>query len=313
MSHLELLIMLRRNRLKYLLFFVVVFIVSGYFLIPIVLRYEGTSTFYLANETMINPGVFSNNNPQDGLQISLAQERLYHLAYSTEMMLFLINNFKLYDHYNIDTTQINYYAKTARRITENIKFHKITEDLSKVVVNDRNNEIAATIANAVVWKLDQLNRKYLIDKMQVNLNYFSSYIQEVTVISKEQNQKLFEFMEALKRKPGAGEGRNGEALSEVEFSIYQAAAKIQDLTSQLIMAKSLYNNALTSQKSSNLPEIVILKIALPEVTSRKYHLIGYAALCALLACTILILVMYFYFSYQKEFSILFGRGDIVIK
>lgn len=100
-------------------------------------------------------------------------------------------------------------------------------------------------------------------------------------------------MEELKQNPWAGEDRNGMTLSKFEFSIYQAASKIQDMITQMIMAKRLYNNALTSQKSSNRPEIVILKKALPEVTSKKYHQIGYAVLRALLACTVLILVMYF--------------------
>ncbi len=278
-------------------------------MIPKVLNYEGASTFYLANESMVNPSVFSQKGQQDVLQVTLVQERVYQLAYSTEMMTFLIRYFNLYDHYKIDTTQTNYYAKTVRMITENVKFKKITPDLSSIIVNDRNNEIAATMANSIVWKLDLLNKKYLIDKIQGNLNFYNSYLIETATISKEQNAKLLEHMNVLSEMRHKPDGANQQKrpLSEIEFSLYEAASKIEEMTTQMMLAKSLYSSALSAQKSNNLPSLVVIKKALPEVKSKKIMLIFFAALGGILACTIVILLMYFYSSYRTELMIVFGN------
>lgn len=308
MNHLELLMMLRRYRLLYLAVFVITFFVGGYFLIPKVLNYEGSTTFYLANESMVSPTVFSQKGQQDILQVSLVQERVYQLAYSTEMMTFLIKHFNLYKHYNIDTTETNYYAKTVRKITQKIAFIKLATDLSSIVVNDRNNEIAATMANTIVWKLDQLNKKYLIDKIQANLNFYNSYLSETVNISKVQNDKLFEYMNTLSQMREHPDGAKPlkKPLSEIEFSLYEAAAKIEDMTTQLILAKSLYTSALSAQKSNNLPSLVVIKKALPEVKSRKINLVIFAALAGILACTATVFVMYFFVSYRTELLIVFG-------
>jgi hypothetical protein len=307
MTHHELLLMLRRSRIWYLMIFLVVLFASAYFMIPWVMKYEGESTFYLANESLVNPAAFSQKSQNDILQVSLVQERVYQLAYSTEMMTYMINRFKLYEHYGIDTTQVYYYEKAVRKLTKNILFNKLTGDLSSIVVIDRNNEMAAAMANAVVWKLDQLNKKYLIDKIQTNLNFYDSYLKESLVISREQNQKLMDNMDQLKmlrdqRAPG------GRPLSEVEFSLYQAVNTIEGMTSQLIMARNLYSNALSAQKVKNLPSLVIIKRALPDLRSKKYMLATCAVLAGLLACFLFILLQYAVISNRKDLKILFGRS-----
>ncbi len=315
MTELEVLLMIRRYRILFLLIFVGTFIIGGYAMIPKVLRYEGSTTFYLANESMVNPKAFTREGQEDVIQVTLVQERVYQLAYSTEMMNFLIRQFDLYKHYKIDTTSADYYAKTVRRITENITFNKITPDLSSIVVYDRNNEIAATMANAVVWKLDELNKKYLIDKIQANLNFYNSFLNEATTISKEQNEKLFLYMDAfgkMRHKEMNGGGQVKQPLSEIEFSLYEAASKIEEMTTQLILAKSLYTSALSSQKTKNLPSLVVIKKALPEVKSRKKYLILFAGLAGLLACVVAIVLMYIYMSYKTEFAIIFGWKDPVL-
>ncbi len=276
-------------------------------MLPRVLKYKGSATFYLANESMVSPTLLSQSGQRDMLQFTLVHERVYQLAYSTEMMLFLINSFNLYKHYNVDTTQINYYAKTIVKISQNISFNKIGSDLSNIIVYDRNNEIAATMANAIVWKLDQLNKKYLIDKLETNLNFYNSYIEEASLVSKQQNDKLFDYMKEFKeirQRPDLEK----KQLSEVEVSIYTAAAKIEDITTQIVMAKSLYSNALSAQKSKNLPSLVIIKSALPETSSNKIYLLLFSLLAAILACVVMILLMYFYFSYRTEIFIVFGRN-----
>ncbi|HMT29993.1 MAG TPA: hypothetical protein PKD91_12010 [Bacteroidia bacterium] len=308
MSHFEFLLMLRKYRLFYAIVFLLSSTVGGYFLVDYVLEYEGGSTFYLANESLVNPTVFGQPGQEDILQVSLVQERVYQLAYSTEMMTYLINRFDLYKHYNIDTTRDYHYERAVREINKKISFNKLTTDLSSIVVRDRNNEIAAAMANAAVWKLDQLNKKYLINKLQGNLNFYESFVKESEKVSKDQNQKLMGYMETLSNQRSVNSNSKSyyTPLSEIEFSLYEATGRIRDVTTQLLKSKSLYNNALISLQSKNLPSLVIVKKALPDLESKKLNLLVFAVLLGLVVLTLVILFMYGYFTYKSDLEIIFG-------
>jgi len=307
MTHHELLLMLRRYRLVFLFIFIVTSAASGYIFIPWVLKYEGESTFYLANESMVNPALFAQKGSQDLLQVNLVQERVYQLAYSTQMMTYMIKRFNLYDHYHIDSTKAYHFERAIRMLTKNIRFNKVTSDLSSIVVTDRNNEMASAMANAIVWKLDLLNKQYLSDKIQANLNFYDSFLKESLRITNEQNLLMREYMTTLGTERKKSPESSVLPLPEVEFSLYQAAARIGDITSQLVMARNFYSQAMNTRNSKNLPSLVIIKRAMPDLISKKPDLVLFALLAGLVGTVSSILVAYFYFSYKTEMKILFGR------
>ena len=304
MDHYDFLLMLRKYRLFYAVLFSLSSIIGGYFLIDYVLQYEGGSTFYLANESLVNPTVFGQPGQDDVLQVSLVQERVYQLAFSTEMMTFLIKRFDLYNHYDIDTSKEYHFERAVKKLNEKISFNKITSDLSSIVIRDRNNEIAAAMANAAVWKLDELNKKYLINKLQGNLNFYESFVKESEKVSREQNKKLAEYMEILSSNRA---DRSHQTLSEIEFSLYEAVTKIKDVTTQLLKSRSMYNNALTSLQSKNLPSLVIIKKALPDIETKKPFLILFSFLLGTVVLSIAMILMYTFFTYQKDLNIIFGK------
>lgn len=283
--------------------FVFTTIVGGYFMIPDVLYYKGETTFYMANESFVDPSLFNQKGQLDPLQVSLVQERAYQMAYSTDMMTHLIKQFHLYDHYKIDTTTEYHFEEAVVKLTKNLRFNKITTDLSSIIVFDRNNELAAAMANAMVWKLDDLNKKYLNDKIQSNLNFYQAYLDETIKLSKAQNENLSRYMDILYQNRSA---RGANTLSEVEFSLYEAVSGIQNTTSQLITARNLYQNALSMRKAQNLPSLVIVKKAIPDLDSKKPYLLLFATLGGVVGIIVVILLMYFYFSNRTELQIVFG-------
>ncbi len=315
MEHFDFLLMLRKFRWFYAIVFIAGTIGGGVLILDKVLKYSGESTFYLANESLVNPTVFGQPGTEDILQVSLVQERVYQLAYSTEMMTFLINQFDLYKHYDIDTTQMYYFEEAVKELNDNISFNKLTTDLSSIVVYDRNNEIAAAMANGLVWKLDQLNKKYLINKLQANLNFYDAFVNQSERTSREQNKKLQEYMEVLGEQRIKKKVDNSpyQPLSEVEFSLYEAVGRIKDVTTQLLKSRSLYNNALTSLQSKNLPSLVIIKKALPDMKSKKRYLALFSTMFGLIVLAAVIILMYSYYSYKEDFNIVFGKLPIVKK
>jgi hypothetical protein len=311
MNYSDFLLRIRKYRLWFLLLFIAAFIAGGYFLAGTVLKYKSDCTFYVASENISNPSLlWTSEEDNPSLRVNAGQERIYQLAYSSEMTSFLIAKFKLYKHYNIDTTRLYFHERTVRKLSDRIVFTKLSPDLAVVSVTDRNNEIAAGMANALVKKLDQLNKNYLLNKMQSNLVFYETFLAESEKISMEQNENLQEiikkFSEALDRYK-SGSGKDYVPISDVEFSVYQAANRIQEVTRQLVKAKSLYNNSIKSMQRANLPSVVIIKRAMPDMDS-KVSLLGiYSLLVAVVATGMAILVIYLVMYYSNDLKIIFGN------
>jgi uncharacterized protein involved in exopolysaccharide biosynthesis len=310
MNYRDFLLRIRKYRWSFLLLFIASFIAGGYFLAGTVLKYKSDCTFYVAAENISNPSLlWTSEEDNASLRVNAGQERIYQLAYSSEMTSFLIEKFKLYKHYNIDTTRLYYHERTVRKLSDRIVFTKLSPDLAVVSVTDRNNEIAAGMANALVKKLDHLNKNYLLNKMQSNLVFYETFLAESEKISIEQNENLQEtikkFSETLNKYKS---GKDYIPISDVEFSIYQAANRIQEVTRQLLKAKSLYNNSIKSMQRANLPSVVIIKRAMPDMDS-KVPLLGiYSLLFAILTLGLAILMIYLFMYYSSDFKIIFGNN-----
>lgn len=305
MKHEDFLFLIRKHRIYLALVFLIAAILGVYVLRPKVLKYEGTAIFYLANESMVNPSIFGIPGQEDLLQVNLAQERIIQLAYSNEMMEHLIEQFDLYKHYNIDTTFKYFHQLTVKKLMRRINIKKLTGDISSITVFDRNNEIASAMANSMIWKLDELNKAYLINKLQNNLNFYETFLKESEKTVSLQNSHLQNYIRIMSES----RSRNGDksSLPNVEFSIYEAASDIKEITTQLLKAKSLYSNTLNSVQAKKMPSLVIIRSAMPDFKSKKIYLIGYGFLSGGFCVTIYLMLLYFFNSYRNELRILFSR------
>src|SRR5688572_2569697 len=100
MNYSDFLLRIRKYRLWFLLLFIAAFIAGGYFLAGTVLKYKSDCTFYVASENISNPSLlWTSEEDNPSLRVNAGQERIYQLAYSSEMTSFLIAKFKLYKHY----------------------------------------------------------------------------------------------------------------------------------------------------------------------------------------------------------------------
>lgn len=304
MENSEFLHLIRKHRKYLLVVFLTAAVVGGYLLRNKVLKYEGTVIFYLANESMVNPSIFGNPGQVDLLQINLAQERIVQLAYSNDMMNHLIQQFDLYEHYGMDTTFKFFHQLTVKRLTRRIQIKKLSGDISSITVIDRNNEIAAAMANSIVLKLDQLNKTYLVNKLQSNLSFYDAFLKDSERTAALQNKHLQDYIRVLSELRVSS--KSNASLPNVEFSIYEAASEIKEITTQLLKAKNLYTNTLNSVQSKNLPSLVIIRSAMPDFKSKQYFLIGYCFLAGVFCVTIYLLTLYFMHSYRSDLKILFS-------
>ncbi len=304
----QIFLMIRKYRILFVVAFIVSFSGAGYFLIPYVIVHKSMATFYLANsDSQINPAFLSGKGREEFLQVNQAQERAYQLIFSTEMQNHLIRQFNLYRIYKIDSTKNFHYEKVLDKLSKNVSFTNINSDLSQITVKDRNRERAANMANAIVAKLDQLNKQYIANKTEAGLRLYDAYLNESTKISSEQNMLLKQYMTIFSNSRNNHAGSlNYKPLSEVEFSLYQSAAKIEDINQQLALAKILYSKALEFQKSKELSSLIVIKKALPDVESKKDLLAGLAFMAGILGMAVTIITVYFFHAYSNEIRLVFG-------
>ena len=105
------------------------------------------ATFYVSYEDINNLANITDLRQAELMQVSMGQERLHQMVYSTDMTNYLIKRFDLYKHYNIDSTKLYHYPKMVKTLTGKINLNKINREFSSLSVTDRNNEMAAAIAS----------------------------------------------------------------------------------------------------------------------------------------------------------------------
>jgi len=309
MSTIEFLRYIRKYLIHCLIVFIIGGVLSGFILIPHVLIYKGETTFYMASESFVDPNTIGLRSPgqPDPLGVSVAQQRNYQLSFSTEMKEMLIKQFNLYQHYKIDTTEKYHYERVIAKLGETITFKNFSNDVSGIMVYDRNNEVAAAMANAIVWKLDELNKKYLNDKLQSNLVFYESYLSESSKISQKQARNLDRYLNKLSEMKGKYD-TDGSRISDLEFSVFKAINSIENATDQLMKAKNLYQSALSMRQNQNSPSIVIIKKATPQLKSKKILLVFYSSLAGLVTLILFLFGLYTTATYKAELKALF-RGQ----
>ena len=84
-------------------------------------------------------------------------ERILAFANSSPLIQHVINHFKLYDHYDIDTTSSTWRLKVRREFDGNYKAIKSEKGYVEVSVLDTDKELAAEIVNHILAKIDEAN------------------------------------------------------------------------------------------------------------------------------------------------------------
>jgi hypothetical protein len=287
----------------------IVFFLSLFFLAPVVLRYSSHASFYILADKLYNP---ASAIVQDNVSItehSLENKRIEHLLYSTEMISYLVKNYDLYTRYKIDSTSRFGNDKMAHRVRNNVRLNKTSADFFLVYVYDRNNEVAAAMANSIVKQLDLLNRQYIKNKVSVNMRMYNSFVEESNRMNNEHSLRLKSLLSDLhnaqltKNSPA----KEGDKLSDINYSIYDAVNKISEITVQNLNSQAYLLNSIKMMDQTNLPTIIMVGRALPETTSLRLLLVFYCAGIAFAFLVVSVTVMYLNYYYRQELMLIFGR------
>lgn len=157
-------------------------------------------------------------------------DRLMTIAESGELAEFLIDSFKLYEHYDINPGQPKAAFKVQQKFFSLYEVKKTKRDAIELSVEDKDGELAARIANAAREKIDEIARRLIREGLEKTINSY-----EANISAKEaQLNTLSDSLISMRKQYGIYSivGQS-EALpnqvSEAEAMLVRSRAKLEAL------------------------------------------------------------------------------------
>ncbi len=146
-------------------------------------EFESVAVFYPVNPAMTDRQMLFNEKGTDQYIDYFGSKndinRMISIAYSANVIDYLINEYKLYDHYEIDTTEKLWQWKTRKELLSKYSCKKSELGAVEVTVVDEDKFLAAEMANKVVELIDKQSKEIIIrNKQKVLALYKSKYDQK---------------------------------------------------------------------------------------------------------------------------------------
>jgi len=182
--------------------------------------YQATTIFYPASPMLANPEMLFGNTGHvtDYYGSDRDLDRLSEIAAGKELEDFMVQEFKLYAHYGIDSTSKEGPFKVRQLLRSLYNAQKNKNDAIELNVEDTDPKRAADMANAARKKIDKIAQRLIKESQATLLTAFEGNIK----------RKKFE-LELL-----------GDSLRRTQafFGIYDPVALGEQLSEQLTTAES---------------------------------------------------------------------------
>jgi len=150
-----------------------VFIMDEYFL--------SSSTFYPTNQYVNDRALMFNTQTGTAVEYfgnKSDVNRVLTIANSEPLMDYIIDSFKLVSHYKIDTIAKYWKTKVKKKFDKNYEAIKTEHDAVQVSIFDTDPKLAAAMVNAVVAKVDELNKYFINESRKKQFEQLASQIVE---------------------------------------------------------------------------------------------------------------------------------------
>lgn len=146
-------------------------------------EFESVAVFYPVNPAMTDRQMLFNEKGTDQYIDYFGSKndinRMISIAYSASVIDYLINEYKLYDHYKIDTTKKLWQWKTKKELLSKYSCKKSELGAVEVTVVDEDKFLAAEMANKVVELIDKHSKEIIIrNKQKILALYKTKYDQK---------------------------------------------------------------------------------------------------------------------------------------
>jgi tyrosine-protein kinase Etk/Wzc len=136
-------------------------------LVPV--YYQSTTVFYAASPDLADPSLMYGRGSESMRYYGVKEDidRIMSIAKSSELANFLINEYDLYNHYDIDTSHelAEYYINV--HLASLYDVERTKEDAIELSIEDEEKELAAQMANAARNKINEIGQRLI--KQSLNL------------------------------------------------------------------------------------------------------------------------------------------------
>ncbi len=182
--------------------------------------YQATTIFYPASPQLANPELMFGNTGQvtDYYGSDRDLDRMTEISTSKELEDFMVARFRLYEHYDIDSSAKQGPHKVRKRFRALYSAQKNKNDAIEISIEDTDPKMAAEMANAARNKVNEIGQR---------------------LIKESQSKLLAAFENNITRKKTELE-LLGDSLRRTQayFGIYDPVAQGEQLSQQLATAES---------------------------------------------------------------------------
>lgn len=240
--------------------------------------YLSWSTFYPVNQYVYDRSMIFNSETTGG-QISYFGgkddiNRIITIANSEPVFNYIIDSFKLVEHYKIDTTKKYWRTKAYKEFDKNYEAIKTEKDAVQISIYDTDPKLASAMVNAVVARVDELNKQE-VNQTKINLyNVLSQQIGDQQTQVNEYVDTLAKLASMYKIKISLAGGNQllvaGSELKDlVQGSNFEAVQQYKALLEKQENAMKELNNRENIKEQmevalkSNASSIFIVEKAIP--------------------------------------------------
>ena len=194
--------------------------------------YQATTIFYPASPELANPelifGYTSKVTEYFGSDRDL--DRLVEVAVSNEVVDYMVDKFKLYEHYDIDSTSKQGPHKVRKQFRKLYSVLKNKNDAIELSIEDTDAELAAVMANAARDKVNAIGQRLIKSSQATLLATFEDNMTrkktELTILADSLNRlkKFYNIYDA-----GSQGEQLAENLTKAESEIIRGRARLEIL------------------------------------------------------------------------------------
>jgi uncharacterized protein involved in exopolysaccharide biosynthesis len=194
--------------------------------------YQATTIFYPASPELANPelifGYTSKVTEYFGSDRDL--DRMVEVAVSNEVVDYMVSKFRLYDHYDIDSTSKQGPYKVRKQFRKLYSVLKNKNDAVELSIEDTDAQLAATMANAARDKINAIGQRLIKSSQATLLATFEDNMTrkkaELTILADSLNRvkKFYNIYDA-----GSQGGQLAENLTKAESEVIRGKARLEVL------------------------------------------------------------------------------------
>lgn len=157
--------------------------------------YESVATIFPSNPSLTDRPYLFKTESGGELSIDLFGnkediDRLISISKSSQILTHVIYKFNLINHYEIDTTKEYYLSNAIGKLKKNYEVLKNEYNAIEIHVVDKNKELAADLANEIVSKIDEVNKRMVLDNRIKMVSIFKEQLEK-------KNKEVTELTDSL--------------------------------------------------------------------------------------------------------------------